>query len=146
MSFEETSKKYRGSRGYDDDIILMFATNASLSNDFSIEITASGLESTSHAYQAGHCTRPSGRMTSENSTREGCDIVQVDYEIGNFNRVRRLQCLCMVPELEPGSGDLLDQRGCRYGQQRLHGEHLVIPGSNFLRAVRTRYLIMAKKC
>ena len=49
-----------GGRGYDDDIILMFATNASLNNDFSIEITASGhqweatgLEPTSYAYQAG---------------------------------------------------------------------------------------------
>jgi len=49
-----------GGRGYDDDIILMFATNASLSNDFSIEITASGYQweatdsaPTSYAYQAG---------------------------------------------------------------------------------------------
>ncbi len=49
-----------GGRGYDDDIILMFATNASLSNDFSIEINASGhqweatgSEPTSYAYQAG---------------------------------------------------------------------------------------------
>jgi hypothetical protein len=31
-----------GGRGYDDDIILMFATNATLSNDFSIAINASG--------------------------------------------------------------------------------------------------------
>ncbi|MDD3933308.1 nitroreductase [Methanoculleus sp. UBA303] len=49
-----------GGRGYDDDIILMFATNATLSSDFSIEINASGYqweatteEPTSHAYQAG---------------------------------------------------------------------------------------------
>lgn len=49
-----------GGRGYDDDIILMFATNASLSNDFSIEITSSGYqweatteEPTSYDYQAG---------------------------------------------------------------------------------------------
>lgn len=49
-----------GGRGYDDDIILMFATNATLSSDFSIKINASGyqweatgLEPTSYAYQAG---------------------------------------------------------------------------------------------
>ncbi|WP_214040943.1 nitroreductase [Methanoculleus sp.] len=49
-----------GGRGYDDDIILMFATNASLSNDFSIEINASGYQweatesaPTSYDYQAG---------------------------------------------------------------------------------------------
>jgi len=43
-----------GGRGYDDDTILMFATNASLSSDFSIEINAGG------------------------------GMAQVDYEIGNF--------------------------------------------------------------
>jgi hypothetical protein len=49
-----------GGRGYDDDIVLMFATNASLSSDFSIEITSSGYqweatteEPTSYDYTAG---------------------------------------------------------------------------------------------
>jgi hypothetical protein len=94
-----------GGRGYDDDIILMFATNATLSSDFSIKINASGyqweatgLEPTSYAYQAGALQEMADTentfqimfidlnvgVLGLNSTLEGNGMAQVDYKIGNF--------------------------------------------------------------